>query len=158
MIRRVLTNQSCALKPSTFSRSFSRSLPTRSSFSRSRLELSRRTIHPSSFRPLSPRLSQRWQSTETEKKAEDSSPPPAESKPAEAQEADPLKNELETKNREIIELKVCRIGLAPQSRLDPHPNTLAMPECMLTLPPFPGQIPPLRRRIPQPPRANKTRH
>ena len=76
------------------------------------MELSRRSIQPSSFRPLSPRLFQRWQSTETDQKLEDSSPLTQDAKPAEPKEEDASKKELEAKNREIIDLKVFHTSFA----------------------------------------------
>jgi len=60
------------------------------------------------------------------------------------EEEDPVKKELETKNREIIDLKVNQI---PQAAILSLIKTHSL-----------GQIPPLRRRLPQPPRAHKTRH
>jgi hypothetical protein len=100
MLQRIITRQTRAFSFSTFSRSLS--TPS----SNSRLHLSRRSIQSSSFKPLSPRSFQRWQSTDTEKRAEDSSPPPGDAEAADVQEEDPLKKELEAKNREVIDLKV----------------------------------------------------
>jgi molecular chaperone GrpE len=102
MLRRELIRQTRALTSSTFSRPLSIARP------RSRTQLSRRSLQPSSFRPLSPRLFQRWQSTDTETKSEDGAPSPEDAKPAEPKDEDPLQKEVEAKNREIIDLKVCR--------------------------------------------------
>ena len=101
MFRRAIIRQSCTLTSSTLSRSFS----TKSTSLR--LEFSRPSVKPSTFRPVPPRLFRRWQSTETEKNLEASPVPPEELKTDEAKEEDPLKKELEAKSREIIDLKVC---------------------------------------------------
>lgn len=69
-------------------------------------ELQRRFIQPlSSFTSRSPQQFQRWQSTEAEQKSPDNPHLPEESNSTEAEEEDPLSKELETKNREIIDLK-----------------------------------------------------
>lgn len=114
MFRRALTQQSRVFRFSISARSFS----TPSSISRS--ELPRRPIQPSSLTPPSPRLFQRWQSTDTEQKPQED-PPPSE----EAEEQDPWQVELEAKNREIVDLKVCRISswacpFAPSTLNPPH--------------------------------------
>lgn len=88
-----------------------------SSFANTRLSsslpISRRPspLHriPQSIRPLPPRLAQRWVTTDAEEKtlpAEETVSTSTEApKSAESKEEDPLKKELEAKNREIIDLK-----------------------------------------------------
>ena len=112
-------------------------------------------IRPLAFQPPSTRLSSRWYSDAVEAKtapkedgeARDASKSsenplsPSESQPSEAQT---LKTELETKNKEIIDLKVA-----------PFPGNITYDSTFLTLPS--GQISPRRRRLPQPTRPHKTR-
>ncbi|KAF7507554.1 hypothetical protein GJ744_010345 [Endocarpon pusillum] len=105
MIRRTILRQSRTLTASASSRSLCTPCST------SRLELRKRPLQPSSLKTVSPRLFQRWQSTETERKPEDDTAPAedaqaAQAAPAaEAEKEDALKKELEAKSREIIDLK-----------------------------------------------------
>jgi hypothetical protein len=55
----------------------------------------------------------------TGENAADIPPPPEDAKPTETKEEDPSKKELEAKNREIIDLKVCRISCAPSTLTSP---------------------------------------
>jgi len=93
MIQRTLFRQS---------RSLASCLRTSSNPSLSRSQfLSASRIAPSSLRPISTR----WYSTEPEKKnAEDQK---GESKESDAPAVDPAKKELEAKDKEIVDLKVC---------------------------------------------------
>lgn len=109
--------------------------------------------------PASRSFLPKWYSTTPETKAEASEASAAESSEVmsgkdevEAPE-DPLKKELETKNREIIDLKVSLNSLPPY----PRPVPLHPPQPLPTFSSSPGQIPPLRRRLPQPPRPHETR-
>ena len=102
MIKRALLRQSRSLTSHVTSRSISQLHPS----------LRPRNVQPlaSIFaKPLPPRLGARWQSTEADAEAKTNptrDPIPSEEAKA-AQAEDPVKQELEAKNKEIIELKVC---------------------------------------------------
>jgi len=96
-----------------------------------------RTLQPTA----SQHFSRRWQSTETQT----TSDKPAEGgeKPTEASPEDALKQEIEKKNKEIIELKVNQQNRSPtQQRI---------------LTQSAGQIPPQCSRLPQPSRPHHPR-
>ena len=90
---------------------------------------------------IAPQLWRRWQSSDAQKPSQDESSQ-SEQKAEEVQ-ADPLKKELEQKNREIIDLKV----VSDRCRKTVQPLT-----------PLIGQIPSIRCRVPQSPRSIPTRH
>ena len=92
MIQRTLLRQSRALSSSI------RSAP--------RVSLARPQFRPTpiSFAQASRSTASRWYSSEPEAKTADAA---AEGKNGAAEAEDPVKKELEAKNKEIVELKVC---------------------------------------------------
>lgn len=101
MIKRVLSRQS---------RSLVTHVPSRP-ISQLQTPLRLRNLQPlaSTFaKPFPPRLGARWQSTETDAEAKTNPEPgPVPSEEAKTAEAEnPIKKELEAKNREVIDLKV----------------------------------------------------
>src|ERR1035441_5101285 len=108
MIQRTLLRQSRALGSSI------RAIP-RSSLARPQFRPS--TISQSA---VSRPAATRWYSSEPEAKKSDEATP-AESKDAKAAEdADPAKKELDAKNKEIIDLKVCHPTLFCISPIEEH--------------------------------------
>jgi hypothetical protein len=88
-----------------------------------------------SAKPLSLRLGRRWASTETDAEAKTNPDPESFSTRGEAssqqtQAEDPLKKELESKNREIIDLKVCHMSIESISQASaPSPPKLLSGYC-----------------------------
>lgn len=101
MIQRTLFRHSKALTPCI--RSASRTSLARPQF------LPRTVVAPVS----TPMDASRWYATEPEAKKEDASAGTREgtSKESEGEAGDPLQKELEIKEKEIIDLKVCRLSL-----------------------------------------------
>ena len=126
----------------------------------SRTDLSRR-FQPLKARQISPARFQRWQSTDTEKKpGDDTSSSTGSSsdgsQPEQSQAENPLRKELDQKNREVIDLKVLPAFLS-RCKLTAFWK-FSTKDSDVNLPLQLGQVPPLRRRLPQPPGTHAPRH
>ena len=103
---------------------------------------------PAAMRPFAPQPARRLYSTENNGEKKEAT---QEGESAEKAEEDPLRQELEQKEKEITDLKVRYMSYCSYISMRCHSIEFLCSQHL-------GQIPPLRRRVPQPARAHQTRH